>query len=50
MAIKINMYPIPKTIPDSMGTTQEISEDNIQPSQRRDTTYRGPPRQASGKY
>ena len=47
--MKINMKPMPNGSPASMGTAQWMWDDEVQPSQNSEITYRGPPMQASGK-
>lgn len=49
MAMKINKYPAPKGMPERNGTTQWMFGDEVQPTQKREMTYNGPPMQASGR-
>jgi hypothetical protein len=46
--MKIKRYPIPNGMPERKGTTQWTFGDAVQPTQKREITYRGPPMQARG--
>lgn len=45
----MSMKPMPKGMPASMGTANGVEERAEKPSQKREMTNKGPPRQARGR-